>query len=366
MIEIRENQRSSDMSIWNKVLVGLIIVALLPFFYLAARTLKTHKAWRDAARKYEADIRQFQKKDAEIVNGSQGNPGLRQLRVELHRLAVDRGRAWHNCEAKIAKVDKAKGDAEIRIADLPEPNTLADKGKIVVYAFEESDIRDKGRYLGEFRVTPGDKQVILQPVHTLTARECSRLSSARGPWVLYETMPHDSHAAFAGLTDEDKSTMLPPERAAEYVKHGKPAAADDPQDRVADGNYVRRLRDYKTLFDLDRKNLADMIDLAESAQTDNALLETALAKAKLQEAALEKQIAESKKKLAKAERERDIVNSHRENLEKGAAVAVATIKQLMETNQAMAGQLAHAQWDASRRIDQRIRAMAKSDTTGSK
>ena len=31
------------MSIWNKVLAGVIVVTALAFFYLAARTLRTHE-----------------------------------------------------------------------------------------------------------------------------------------------------------------------------------------------------------------------------------------------------------------------------------------------------------------------------------
>ena len=44
------------MSIWNKILIGLIIVALLPFFYMAARTLKTHQHWREKAQAFEEQI----------------------------------------------------------------------------------------------------------------------------------------------------------------------------------------------------------------------------------------------------------------------------------------------------------------------
>ena len=41
------------MSIWNKVLIGLISVASLAFFYLAVRTLKTRQHWQDLAQRLE-------------------------------------------------------------------------------------------------------------------------------------------------------------------------------------------------------------------------------------------------------------------------------------------------------------------------
>jgi hypothetical protein len=353
------------MSTVNKVLVGLIIVALLPFFYLAARTLKTHKSWRDLVRKHESEIRQLQKDNERLMEGAPGELGIRQLRVELHRFAVQRGRVWHNCDAKVVKVSKENGEAEIRVPETENAATLADKGKIVVYAFEEADIKDKGRYLGEFSVTPGDKQVTLQPVHKLSARECDRLSSSKGPWALYEEMPGDHHDVFAKVSDEEKKALFPADTVAEFLKHGKPAAQDDPQERVIEGNYVRALRSYKTLFNIDRKILTEMIDLTDAVHRDKALLDTALAAAKRQEEASKKQLAEWKKRLAKFERERDIVENYRQKLEKGVAAATARVKQLLETNKAMAGQLAQAQWDAARSIDQRSRAMAKSET-GSK
>ncbi len=37
------------MSIWNKVLLGVIIVASLGMFYMAMRTLQTHAYWRGLA-----------------------------------------------------------------------------------------------------------------------------------------------------------------------------------------------------------------------------------------------------------------------------------------------------------------------------
>ena len=41
------------MSIWNKILIGLIFVASVAFFYMAARTLKTHQYWRSVAQGYD-------------------------------------------------------------------------------------------------------------------------------------------------------------------------------------------------------------------------------------------------------------------------------------------------------------------------
>ena len=109
-------------------------------------------------------------------------------------MLIDRGRVWHNCTAKIVKVAKEKGTVDVSVAaDSSNPDSLANKGNFVVYAFEETGIKEGGRYLGEFRVSIGpDKQPLLQSATMMTPREIERLNSTKGPWVLYEQMPRQA------------------------------------------------------------------------------------------------------------------------------------------------------------------------------
>ena len=46
------------MSIWNKVLIGLILLASIGFFILGARALKTHQYWREQALQLEQELAQ--------------------------------------------------------------------------------------------------------------------------------------------------------------------------------------------------------------------------------------------------------------------------------------------------------------------
>ena len=69
------------MSIWNKVLVGLICVASLALFYLAARTLRTHQYWCDLARQHEDKIDQVRNATGDSLRvhrkmPPKRNPGL--------------------------------------------------------------------------------------------------------------------------------------------------------------------------------------------------------------------------------------------------------------------------------------------------
>jgi hypothetical protein len=358
------------MSIWNKVLVGLIGVAALAFFYMAARTLKTHQYWRELARQYEAKIVQVKDDNYQLVErvqkeGEQTEMGIKQVRRELHKLLIDRGRVWYNCDPKV-KVGRDRGDAEVRITtDQPDPHGIGDKS--VLYAFEEPDVQKKGRYLGEFKVTAAaDKQITLAPTAKLTPREVERLATAKKPWTLYEVMPRDQHYIFADLSDAEKKALLPAEVLPEYLKDGKPAAKDDPAECVADGTYVRPLRDYRILFDADRVNYTDMVDLFEATTRDKDLVEAALAEAKLQKAAAKDAVATTTTELTKYTSEGKAVAALRKTLEDKVAAMKALVARMMENNKVMAGQIARLQWDAVRRIDQRTRAMAQSTGTGGK
>jgi predicted nucleic acid-binding Zn-ribbon protein len=177
-------------------------------------------------------------------------------------------------------------------------------------------------------------------------------------------MPHDNHRVFADWTAEQMKTVLPAGVVAEYVKDGKPAAQGDPAPRLSNGNYVRALRDYRTLFHADRVNWTEMLDLFQATTLDKALVDSALADAKRQEEADKQHVAEAKEKLGKYTREYDIVEAHRKTLERQLAVVTAEVAKLLEANKATADQLARSQWDAVHHIDQRVRDMVQSNAGG--
>jgi hypothetical protein len=354
------------MSIWNKILIGLIIVAALAFFYLGLRTLKTHQHWQEAAAKHELKIKEYKQKTELLIHGTAEKPGIRQISVDLARVLCDRGRVWHNCEAKVSNVAKDTGTAEVHITlDPDNSNSAAMKENAKLYAFTEAETKDQGCYLGEFTVASSeDKEATLKPVSKMTTREIARLTSAKGPWVLCDQMPHDHHEVFAGLSEEDKKAILPPEAVLEYLKDGTSAEASDPKEHVVDDKYVRPLRDYLHLFNTNRTNWIDMVDLYEATNRDKAMIESALAEAKTQEANLQKQVAENKKKLEKYEAERDLVAAHQKALENKIETLTKRVAEVIETNKTMATQIARNQWDAVHRIDERTRAMAPSEAKG--
>ena len=341
------------MSIWNKILIGLIGVASVALFYTAARTMKTHQHWRQLAADFEKKIAQVEKDNKTIAEGTEkaadsSEMGIRQLRLELSKLLQDRRRAWFNCTPKV-KVDREKASASITVVtDQPELHGITQN--TVLYAFEEIDVQKKGRYLGEFKVTKADekqKTAVLVPTSLLSPREIEKLAGAKQPWELYEVMPRDNHDIFASLSDDEKKAMLPASVLPEYRDEEK-----------------RPLNDYQILFDAGRTQRTLLLDKIDYAQRDAKLLEAAVARAKEMAEKAEKEVASTKEDAKMFGRERDAVASYLKTIQKELDAAKAVVAELIKKNKAMAGQIAKLQFEAARRIDQRTRAMAQSGAGG--
>jgi len=341
------------MSIWNKILIGLIGVASVALFYMAARTMKTHQYWRELAQKFEQKIDLVEKDSKKVVEGTENatdssEMGIRQLRLELAKLLQDRRRAWFNCMPKV-KVDRENALATITVVtDQPDPHGIT--ANTVLYAFEEVDVQKKGRYLGEFKVTKADdkqKTLVLVPTSHLSTREIDKLTSAKQPWELYEIMPRDNHDIFASLSDAEKKAMLPASVLPEYRKEES-----------------RPLNDYQILFDAGRTQRTLLLDKIDYAQRDAKLLEAALAKAKEVEEKAKQDVAATQEDAKKFGRERESVAAYLKTIQKEVDAAKAAVNELIQKNKAMAGQIAKLQLEAARRIDQRTRAMAQSGAGG--
>ena len=270
------------MSIWNKVLVGLIGVASLALFYVAARTMKTHQYWRELAIKREQQIEQLDRANQALADGAAGQPGIRQLRLDLSKLVIDRGRQWVHCEPKVA-VNPNDGTAVITVTiSDPDPHGIAPGA--VLYGFEEADVSKGGHYLGEFRVAKADekqKQAVMAPTARLSLREISAWRPPRGPGCFTRPCPATiTNLCLAHRWRE--RALLPAASLPEYVKDGKAAVGDEPPAQVVDGKYLRPLRDYQAFFAAERVERTLLFDAIDAATGDETLLKAALARAKQQ------------------------------------------------------------------------------------
>lgn len=327
------------MSIWNKVLLGFLIALAPVFFFVAARTLKTRQGWGEAVERLERDLERMQAANEALIAGS-GDDGIRQLRTKLFAALVNRGRVWYDTTKVDVNTDPQQqaATATVSLSDAYQVEDVNDS--MTLYAFDARPIAEGGTYLGEFRVTGvGDGQIVLQSAMAMDERELGRLESSGEMWTLYEVMPRDSYQELAPLTDEELAALFPEATLEEYIRHGKPAGPDDPLERVADEKYMRKLRDYDTLFEeLDRQRTIQLDQIA-AAKADLAAVEAAHQDALQQVEFRKQEIAAKTAELEKLTKQRDVVAGHRQNLETELAQVRAAIEEAFQKNLALAAKL---------------------------
>lgn len=358
------------MSIWNKILIGLIFLAAAGLFYMTARALKTQETWRLAAKKHQDALQAVVAENKTLLEGGaapESAKGIVQLKRELHRQQVGRGRVWRKCEPRSVA---AEGAVKLALplvegADKQPPHGITAKMK--VYLFEGTQGKDGGKYLGEFVATEvGERDLGLQPARKLAAEEVQLLNQAEGRarqsglgWTMYEALPADEHELFAGLKDDALRAILPESVLREYARHGQPAEASDPDERRADGKYVRRLRDYGPVLERYSNLRTELADALESGKRDKECLEEAVAHSKADEEYCRAELAKLKAELGKATAERGAVVEHLRRLDAALAQQVKANAQAIELNQAMAAEITRHQLEAARVIDRRTGAMAQ-------
>jgi len=340
------------MSIWSKVLVGLIMVAALPFLYLSVRLLKTNQAWRTQVNLWEKKV--VETEDGNPALGKQSLSDLARAvqtqRVELHDVTSDRGRVWTGVKPERA-FNAATGEGAV-IVDVPNPHQI--RPKMVVFAFDATS------YLGEFYVTEvAEAKVGLAPNMRMSERQLKRLAASPGDWSLTELMPIDRSDLFAGLDKEALEKIVPAESLDEYQKDGQPAEPSASPDRVVDGKYERQLFDYNLLFhELDRE-ITVAIDLKEAAIKDLASLTAAVLDAKKQVLFHEAEIKDLKTELARSEKERTLIAGEQKALQQSLATTRADIKASLAENRQLAIQWATMQATAAQEINRRAPAPAQ-------
>lgn len=330
------------MSIWSKVLVVLILLATLPFLYLAMMTLKVNANWRKSANDKEKQIAEI----APVIEQFQAD--LRKNKTAIHDVLVDRGRVWYNAVPK----NFNKGAVVVQI-DNPTPHGILDK--TVLYVFDARPKQEGGAYLGEFKVTGVDekaKQIQLQETMRLLPHQVQHLqNSTKSAWTLYEVMPGDRPDLLAELPPNVLDALLPPETRKEYAKDGQPAEPGDAPERVVDGKYRRQLLDYSEFFhELDRQ-LSVMRDEEAAAKKDLAAVTTAHADALKQVAFTDAEIKDLQVELDRSNKERAVVTAHRQALETSLASAKAELQKKLAENQQLAEDITRNQVQAAARIN---------------
>lgn len=376
------------MSIWNKVLLGFVFILSLGFFYMAARTLKTHQVWRESVQKHQEAIQKaleqagippddisremawlaaagsispygetIREYVSQMPLDQQGQQkSLRALEAQLERELFMRGRVWRGVQpAKPPTSPDQEGDFELMVQLPMEAHQIT--AQMILYLFEDKPAQEKGRYLGQFKVSGvGGNQLTLKPAKKMDQEEYNRVVKSQGPWVLYERLPMDRYGLFEGLSEQELRAMMPEAACREILKHGKLADPDDPPECVVDGKYQRPLVDFTVALDAAHRERSELVDRLKAAQRDLETIQQALASAKEQQKIYAQQKAEAQQALAQMEAQRDVAAAYLKEVEEALAARQTAIQQTVQQIQHYSREIARIQAEVRQKIDQRVRA----------
>lgn len=371
------------MNIWNKVLVGFILVLSPVSLYLTIRAMRTHHHWRTQVVQMETDLQGTIERNAELIDGtSEGegegetaSMGTRQAAMELHKMMVDRGRVWYNCQP-LQVQDRPDPDTGldttiegVKLATtLPEPNGISKD--TVLFLFEHKETQQGARYLGQFTVeaTNPPKELQLLPSMNLLPEQQKRLTDSqqsRTLWTLYETMPIDDHAAFAGMSEAKIKAFVGSDSVARYLANAERKFRDyevlvrDYRGRGEQPPPYLELRDYEALFRDFHRQRSIGVDMTNAATRDKQFMDEATADATQQEQFRRNEIDQLKTELAEVTAEANAVIAHLDEVKNKLASVKAAAEKLIQENRAVAGEIARIQLEAARLIDERTRSMAQ-------
>lgn len=260
----------------------------------------------DTGTKDGALLRTLRDRDGlKIPDDAEAVVSLAEKRHQAQTIARLRGRSWDNGQPAFDQatsqiVVSFPGETLVGIRGA-DANTGANDGT-VLYVFEQGEPNaangaDSRQYVGEFRaLSVQGEAVTLEPVQFIDdPQEMQRITRASGPWVLYESMPVDTHDVFSGVPEETLKAWFPnPAIADEYIRDGGPLTEDDSPDRKQGYDpagkmlgpeswkddttfrYSRRLRDYAFLIhDYKADRVRIQAEMA-AAQSDGSRLKSAL------------------------------------------------------------------------------------------
>lgn len=233
--------------IYQAVLVVFIFLGTVAFFYLAARTLATHKSWRELVRQQKQELASLESQLLPLKGGldASGNAVAGEVPTLRHKLRLEttgRGGVFYDVAADGLK------DGVVQLTLKAPEHALTENS--LIYAFDQKGIAEGGRFLGEFRVVSApEKSPAIQITSTLplTAEQAKRLEAAiKGTWTLYTTMPSDDPDVLARLDEASRTALLGAEAAKEFESR------------------QRERRDYRLIF---HENHVQRALLADSIRT---------------------------------------------------------------------------------------------------
>jgi hypothetical protein len=374
------------MNVWNKVFLGLIGVTSLAFFYFGARVLSVQKSYRDRIEKVAGANGEIEKLNAQrqsILNE------IEQLDGELVRLTAGRGRVWYQCQPTRDKIDTTNGSVSL-LSKEAGPQLGPTGAPVFVFQDPLYDPQGKmvpgsGFYLGEFTVKKIDKNAWdLQPANGMTeqwllGQRLQRLADVlkllqvnpKATWTVYDIIPRGSLFAVAGAAPAEVPTPSAklPQPEAQAPEWPPPAGLGaqeliDSCKKVVD-YYSRKVPgsenrvDYRLVFDEFYSQLTARADAINRAAQELKTVGEDQAEAANLVASLKQEEAAVLADLKSEQTERQSVEDLCKRLDERQRTLKADIGQTLKTNQALAAEIARAQLEGLRRIQEQTEKMAQ-------
>ena len=310
------------MSIFTKVLLGLVLIMTFPVLYLAAGVLNVQGAWRVKHTAFEKQLAAQEAEKNKLIYGSEDAQkipklqnaqvttanekgfGVNQLEAIRNNLVTDAGRVWYAVLTQ-ASVSPETNSLKIKIFDTDVDNPrftedpatggraplpdhgIVEKTSLHVFQMAHNGVwNSKDRYVGEFVVEGTiDVNVPLKPARALTPEQWDLLRTEPTQWVVYDKMPVDTRDLFLDVDQAEIRRRLPAEVAIEYINDNKEPSAEilaDPNlSKLVEGSdaggkrFLRQLRDYSQIFQAGRERLDKMADSLRYANSELAFAKAA-------------------------------------------------------------------------------------------
>ena len=367
--------------IYQVVLVEFIFLGSVTFFYLGARTLATHKAWRTVVQTYEKQLETVEKQTQDMregisdPSGQVTTKGIRQLKDQLAKLAMDRGGVFYDVAVEGVK------DGVVQLTFKSPNHGLAPNS--VLFAFDQARFRDGGRYQGEFKVASvaeDSPAVQLAPNLPLTESQTQRLAAAKGQWTLYSTMPIDDLTVDTSISDPPAPAKKAPaaagepgaeqaagnEPAAEPVAAAEPPAPAEPPAVAEPGAAAanppaaflanRPLRDYEFFFHENYVQRSLLVDTISQLTSNIDRMAAALKHATDEIGYRTTENANLAGDLEKFQSEQKAIATYRRSLERMYAELRESLKATYVANKQAAADLTASQLKAAQEINDRAGA----------
>jgi hypothetical protein len=332
---------SRTWPIYQVILAEFVFLAAIAFMYLGARTLATHNSWRKLVKDRDAQLADLERQIKETreggpvdpTSGKATPPGVRQLRDQLHRLAIDRGGVMYD-----VAVDGVKDGSVQLTLKTPDHGLVANT---VLFAFDQGNLDEGGRYRGEFKVTTAAENspaIQVVPNLPLSEAQAKALAATKGPWTLYTTMPIDDAGLFAAMDEATRTALVPKDHLAEYAK------AD------------RTLRDYEQFFHASFVQRSLLADGIAKLASNIARTESDVKEATGEIAYRQTEMANLQGDLEKFQHEQQAIATYSQTLSRQYEQLRESLKATFVSARGRAAELTTEQLRAAAEIDQRSAA----------